>query len=163
MFANNREALNQFYRPLDDQMRTLLSLLKQWHGKRVVPGWFNGHYHKDAGGAYQKDVYPIPVISVMGLCDIEIDMDGITITSKLSTEQLQAIDWSNLKGTPFEVYGVEDYLTDYGTDQNAEELASRAIHSSEKEFFISFSLSLHAPAEQVMDVLEILYDIGFYY
>ena len=138
MFANNREELNQLYSPLDDQMRTLFSLLTGWHGRQVTHGWFNGHYHRDAAGTYQKDVYPIPVISIMGLCDIEIDMDGITITSKLSKEQLQAMDWSNLKGAPFEVYGAEDYLTDYGTEQDAQELLSRVVHSSEKEFFVSF-------------------------
>ena len=92
---NARVGLNQFYKPLNDQMRALLPLLKDWHGMKITCGWFNGHYHKDAAGEYQKDVYPIPVISVMGLCDIEIDFDGTTVTAKLSREHLEETDWSD--------------------------------------------------------------------
>ena len=160
---NSRENLNQLYSLLDDQMWALLPLLRDWHGMKITYGYYNGHYHKDAAGEYQKDVYPIPVISVMGLCDIEIDFDGTTVTAKLSREQLEETDWSDWAGIPFEVYGFEDYLLDFGTGQNAKEMRRRALASLEKEFFISFFLPPAAQTDQVMCCLESIYRKQFYY
>ncbi len=163
MSITAREELNQLYKPLDDQMRALLSLLKEWHGEKVTYGWFNSHYHKNAAGEYQKDIYPIPVISVRGLCDIEIDFDGITVTTKLSKEQIQKTDWTAFSGVPFELYGVEDYLKDYGTERAIQALSNRVRLSSEKEFFISFSLSRHIQADQVISFIKMVRDKQFYY
>ena len=71
-----RRMLNEAYLPLHTQARALEDALTGWHGHRITHGFFNGHYHKAADGQFQMDVYPIPVISVMGLCDIEMLFRG---------------------------------------------------------------------------------------
>ncbi len=120
MIQFSRNDLNSLYRPLDQKAREFIANFVKLHGGfRVTSGFFNGHFHKNEAGNYQEDVYPIPVISVMGLCNIEIDFDAITFTTKLKKGQIADFDWRKLGGVPFEVYGVEDYLSDYGSSQNS--------------------------------------------
>ena len=39
---------------------------------KLESGWYNGHYNRTEDGNWHCDSYPIPVISIKGLCDIEI-------------------------------------------------------------------------------------------
>ena len=50
-------------------------------------GFYNGHYSKDSNGEFVFEYFPIPVISVLNTCDIEIGVNEIiTITAKLKRE-----------------------------------------------------------------------------
>ena len=42
-------------------------------------GWYNGHYHKGEDGNWFRESYPIPVIGIKGICDIEIQLDKISM------------------------------------------------------------------------------------
>jgi len=59
------------------------------------------------------NVYPIPVISVQDLCDIEIDLDNVCISTKLSKQNALSFNCDKVAHLEFEVFGVEDYLADY--------------------------------------------------
>lgn len=161
---NTRDTLNRLYRPLAQKQRELTAALTRLQAQyQIVHGFFNGHFHKDAAGQYQSDAYPIPVISVMDLCDIEIDIDTVTFTSKLSKDQIVAFDWHVLDGMHFEVYGVEDYLHDYGTDQNARQISRSVLESDETEFFVSFSFPVCINSEQALALIRTLQNNCFYY
>ncbi|MBR5705255.1 MAG: hypothetical protein IKX21_04725 [Deltaproteobacteria bacterium] len=156
--------LNRLYQPLTQKQRELTTALAELQAQyRITHGFFNCHYHKDAAGQYQSDAYPIPVISVMGLCDIEVDIDAVTFTSKLSKKQIVAFDWHNLDGTHFEVYGVEDYLHDYGTDQDVWQISRSVLNSEETEFFISFSFPICVDSEHALALIRLLQSNHFYY
>jgi len=165
MLDNTRVILNQIYRPLDEKVHELISKLAKLHGGfKVTSGFYNGHYHKNNAGLYQADAYPIPVISVMGLCDIEIDFDGITVTTKLSKDQITAFDWNTFGADAhFEVYGAEDYLRDYGNERSIDEINGNVLSSVEKEFFVSFSLPMSTNGEEIMRFLRTLQKNHFYY
>ena len=164
MQGNIRESLNQLYQPLNEKLHELIAMLTKLHGGfKIASGFYNNHYHKNAAGLYQADAYPIPVISVMGLCDIEIDFDGLTVTTKLSKEQIIAFDWNAPGGVHFEVYGVENYLQDFGNDQSAGGIKDAALLSAEKEFFVSFPLPMSASGEDVIAFLMMLQKNHFYY
>ena len=161
---STREQLNRLYRQLDEKAREYISKMTRLHGDfKIESGFYNGHYHKNAEGNYQSDSYPIPVISVKGLCDIEIDFDAISITSKLSKEQIMGFDWNILGKVKFEVYGVDDYLRDYGDNYSSGEIGKAVLDSAEKEFFISFYAPLSESGEEVMKFLRRLQNSGFYY
>ena len=164
MSENKREMLNLLYRPLDDKMRELIVTLTKMHGGyKITSGFFNGHYHKNDAGLYQEDKYPIPVISIMGLCDIEIDFDGISVTTKLSKDQIVPFDWSSFGTVSFEVYGVENYLNDYGNNLNIHALKDNVLSSPEKEFFISFSFPISTSGKEVLSFFKFLQRNHFYY
>lgn len=159
-----RDQLNRFYRPIDLKAKEFTAKLVRPHsGFCAAAGFFNGHYHKNEAGKYREDAYPIPVIDVKGLCDIEIDFDSIRITTKLKKEQLLALDWSKLGGTQFEVYGVEDYLCDYGNNQELLQMNLRIVSSRETEFFVSFLLPPDYSADEAIVFLKQLHNMGFYY
>lgn len=164
MTENTREMLNQIYQPISNMSHELVGALTGLHGGyQITNGFFNGHYHRNADGEYQADAYPISVISVMGLCDIEIDFDGISVTAKLSKESIRRFDWGLLGAIPFEVYGAEQYLTDYGSNQNPDEIGNRTQLSAEREFFVSLSLPVTISGDDVLKILEVLQKNGFYY
>ena len=164
MSENKRELLNLLYQPLDDKMRELMITLSKIHGGyKITRGFFNGHSHKNDVGLYQEDQYPIPVISVIGLCDMEIDFDGITVTTKLSKDQMTDFDWNTLEDAHFEVYGVEDYLSDYGNHLNIHAIKDFVLSSPEREFFVSFSLPSDTGGEEIMSLLRMLQKNHFYY
>ena len=161
---NVREQLNRIYRPLDEKAHEYLSEMTKLHGGfEIESGFYNGHYHKNSEGNYQIDAYPIPVINVKGLCDIEIDFDGTSITSKLSKEQIISFDWNLLGNVKFEVYGVNDFLRDYGDNYSACEISESVQNSEEKEFFISFFIPVNESGESVLKLLRKLQKHGFHY
>lgn len=57
--------------------------------------------------------YPIPVIGVKDFCDIEIQFDKISASTKLNREAALAYSYEKFSEYEFEVYGVEDYLADF--------------------------------------------------
>ncbi len=159
-----REQLNRLYRSLDERAHEFVIEMTKLHGDfKIESGFYNGHYHKNSEGNYQPDSYPIPVIGVKGLCDIEIDFDGNSITSKLSKEQIISFDWSILEKVRFEVYGVNDFLRDYGDDRSAGEISGSVQNSEEKEFFVSFYYPVSESGENVLKLLRKLQKNGFYY
>lgn len=73
----------------------------------------------------------------MGLCDIEIDFDCISVTAKLSKESIQLFNRSLLR-----------------------DITSL---SAEKEFFVSLSFPVITSGDEVLKTLEFLQKNGFYY
>ena len=142
IMEGTREQLNRLYRPLDERAQEYIAEMTKLHGGfKIESGFYNGHYHKNSEGNYRPDAYPIPVISVKGLCDIEIDFDGTSITSKLSKEQIISFDWNLLGNVKFEVYGVNDFLRDYGDNYSACEI-SESVQNSDSDTCICKSVPL---------------------
>lgn len=160
----NREELNGFYKPLCNKMNDISALLKAHFAEYTAThGFFNGHYHKSQNGEYAMDFYPIPVISVMGLCDIELDYDSVTVTTKCTKNQTLEFEHTKLYGYHFEVYGVNDYLRDYGDESNTADFKELIKNSPENEFFYSFILSPNISASGVIDLLKTIQCCKFYY
>ncbi len=53
---------------------------------QLESGWYNGHYHKSEDGDWERESYPIPVVGVKGICDIEIQFDKITVSAKMKRD-----------------------------------------------------------------------------
>ena len=98
-----------------------------------------------------------------GLCDIEIDFDDITVTTKLTKSQLMDLDFVQFGEEKFEVYGLIDYLSDLGTNEDIASLKEKAKASDEKEVFISFSMPENVTGEGVLKFLRKLQKFSFYY
>lgn len=79
----------------------------------IKSAWYSGHYHKDVNGNWVKESYPISVVEVKGFCDVEIQFDKITISTKLKREVVLAYSFEKFTGYEFESYGVENYLADF--------------------------------------------------
>jgi len=127
-------------------------------------GWYNGHYHRDDDGSYFMDSYPIPVISVKGFCDIEIQFESIQITAKLSRNAALNQSYEKLKAYRFEAFGVEDYLADYYHDGlTVDDLKENIRSCDEKEIAFSFSFPFETEGKAFFEFVKLLRREGFYY
>lgn len=132
------DELNELYRPLNDRKNEITERLKQ-HGFQYTVGYYNGHYRKNEAGTYKMDYYPIPVISVTGFCDLELQFDSVDVTTKLRRTTALAYDYEPFKEYSFEAYGVEDYLADlYQAGDSLGDLRQRIALSGETEIGFSF-------------------------
>ena len=160
MYANK---LNEIYLKLDTRKRDILSKLSRNKGEfDFTYGYFNGHYVRNESGGYEMNVYPIPVISVQDLCDIEIDLDNVCISTKLSKQNALSFNYDKVAYLEFEVFGVEDYLTDYYLPGEEISTLLQKIRNSE-EIEIAYSFIFDESFIKVCDFLVFLKQNQFYY
>lgn len=126
--------------------------------------WYNGHYHKNGAGDWVRESYPIPVVSVKDLCDIELQFDIITLSTKLKRDAALSYSFEKFSGYEYEVYGVEDYLADfYHKGQTVKEMRENIIASNESEIGFSFAFPFEAEENQILEFVKLLRNEGFYY
>lgn len=154
---NARETLNAIYRPLETKRAAVQDALRPL-GLRVASAYYNGHYQKDQDGDYVRNDYPIPVVEVTGLCDIEIEPDHLSVSAKLTRERALAYDFSHLRAYTYEVYGVQDYLTDYA----GETVKDAILGSAEREIGFSFSFPFETEGKTLCAFAAFLREEGFY-
>ena len=154
----DRNSLNNVYRVLDKKAREIGATL------HCPVGYYNGHYYKGVSGEYEKAYFPIPEVTVKGLCDIEIGIDKISITTKLTRDTALAYDYGKIKGYDFEVYGVENYLEDYYTDGcTIDAMLENIRNSDEKDIGFSFSISHEMSSAEICEFVGFLRSEGFFY
>lgn len=127
-------------------------------------GWYNGHYSLGEDGEWNRDSYPIPVVSVKGLCDVEVSFTGITLTTKM--RRTQAIEYSFVKfaNYDFEAYGVADYLNNYRSKgESIEEFKKNLKGTKEREIFITFTIPEDMIGDKLYNFAKLLKREGFYY
>lgn len=152
--------LNDLYTPLVRKCHNLHKALSH-QGFPVTLGFFNGHYRRTESG-YRMDVFPIPEVTVTGLCDIEIGFDGISVSSKLTREAALRYDYSKLTDYTFEAFGVVDYLNDFYLPGDSLELFFSRIQGSH-ESEIGFSFHFPLDSKTLSDFPALLQREGFYY
>ncbi len=158
----DKQQLNEIYYPLDLKQAELNALFRG--DFRLESSWYNGHYHKDETGNWCRESYPIPVIGVKGLCDIEVPFDKISISTKLKRDAALGYPFEKLAGYEFEAYGVENYLTDfYHSGQTAQDLRENIRACNEKEIGFSFVFPLDRDGKQIFEFVKLLQQEGFYY
>ncbi|MBR3841535.1 MAG: hypothetical protein IKM20_10395 [Erysipelotrichales bacterium] len=160
----NKKEINEFYKKLYDKAKDLMNPFLLAHGKyNCKMGFYNGHYYKNYEGIYEFAFYPIPVISIVDYCDIEVDIDTISISTKLSRNQAEVFDYSLLEEYYFEAYGVENYLDDYYTkDSTIDEFIERIKTSNEQNIAFSFLLD-NVNSDELYTFVEFLVKNGFFY
>ncbi len=154
------EKLNELYQALAKKTEDLALLLSGF-GKCEY-GWYNGHFHKD-DGKWVKEYYPIPVISVKGLCDIEVGLETTTLSAKLGRDAAAQFPFETLSGCEFEVYGVQNYLSDFYRDGIATaQMRENICSSGETEIGFSFAVDRANESEQLVKLVGMMKDSGFY-
>lgn len=159
----SRELLNNAYLRLEEKRTALIHALAHPMFD-VESGWYNGHYQKNDVGEWVRDAYPIPVITVKELCDIEIQFHGLSVSTKLRRDAAIAYSFEKMMAYEFEAYGVENYLSDYyHPGQTVEELKDNLKASDETEIGFSFSFPLESEGQQILAFAKLLRQEGFYY
>lgn len=156
--------INAAYAQLEARMLAVCGSLRN-RNRMFEPecGWYNGHYSLGEGG-WVRQAYPIPVVSVKGLCDIEISFSGMTLTTKLSRARALEYSFDKLADYDFEAYGVEDYLCTLRSAGESLEAFKRNLASTvEQEIFISFTIPDDMTGDEIYNFAKLLKCEGFYY
>lgn len=157
----SRASLNEAYAGLEAKHNEIIRALTH-RIFQLESGWYNGHYQRDSDGKWVQDAYPIPVITVKGLCDIELQFDGISVSAKLKREAALAYSFDKLLDYEFEAYGVEDYLSDYyHPGQSVQELKDNIRASNEAEIGFSFSFPFEVTGQEILELVKLLSQEGF--
>lgn len=159
----SRELLNEAYLRLEAKHDEIIRALTH-RIFELESGWYNGHYQKNPDGKWVRDAYPIPVITVKGLCDIEIQFDRVSVSMKLKRDAALAYSFDKLMEYEFEAYGVEDYLSDYyHPGQTDQELKDNIKASDEAEIGFSFTFPFEVDEKQLFEFVKMLRREGFHY
>lgn len=130
----------------------------------IESGWYNGHYQRDVNGEWQRDSYPIPVIGVKGLCDLEVQFEYLSVSAKLKKDTALAYPYEKLADYTFEAYGVGDYLADYyHAGQTVQDLKDAINRSEETEIGFSFLFPFETDGKGIFEFVRMLQNEGFYY
>lgn len=118
------QQLQKIYAKLDDQQAIIYQALRRrvW---TLESGWFNGRFHKTIGDRYIREAYPIPVISIIGLCDIEVHFDKVSVLAKLERDTALA--------KCFDSFVHYDFTAASGEDDHADLLRTRHDDSGNEE------------------------------
>lgn len=155
--------LNRIYYSLDTKKKKICKVLSK-EKFSIEYGYYNGHYNRSDSGDFIMDYYPIPVISVKDLCDVEINLDRLSISSKLKRETALVYSFENFQNIKFEVFGVEDYLADYYHEgKTIEEMKESISQSDEDEIAFDFYFDFDIDVKDVLDFIKFLQTEGFYY
>lgn len=159
------EELNSIYRELDLRTQAILGHLCS---KRIFEcgcGFFSGHFYRNSKGEFVMSYFPIPVISIKNLCDIEINLDSASASTKLKKPDALKFDYEKLSGFKFEIYGVENYLDDiFRSDElPISEIVQSIKKCGEKEIGFSFEFPQSFSPEDFYGFALFLRKNAFYY
>lgn len=157
------DQLNAIYEPLEMKACQLLYGL---HHRIFDPklSYYSGHYRRAANGEYTRDSFPIPVVEVPGFCDVEINLDSVTVTAKLRRDEALVHSYEKLLKYEFEAYGVREYTHDFYTaGMTIEQLKENIRRSKEKEIGFTFRLDFDIDGERIYEFAKLLRREGFYY
>lgn len=156
----NTDCLNEIYKVLDERKDAVKTALKDYSPKS---GYYNGHYYRNDEGQYEITYYPIPVVEIRGLCDVEINLDDMSVSTKLEKRRIPSFDLSVLGNVYFECTGVDDYLADlYRSDLPRKVLLKNVERFPED--VISFCFTLEKDdLGSLVKLVSALKEHGFFY
>ena len=156
------EELNIFYSRLESKATEIVNSIYPVFSP--LWGWYNGHFHKNENGEWERESFPIPVIELSGLCDIEVSIDRITVSTKLLRNIALEYQYEKIRNMAFECYGIENYLLDFYTgDIKFDDLKKNIANSDEKEVGFSFVFNFNESTENIKNLLCFIKREGFYY
>ena len=158
-----RNTLNSIYKPVVTAAEQIKKQMETTY-ENVSLGFYNNHFHKNDAGEYTADYFPIPVITVENICDIEFDIDFVSVTSKMSKADAIYFDFNKIEKYKFEIYGVNNYLEDYYTpDDSILNILSNIKSSRENEFFFTFYFDTDTAHKKLYQLINCLSENKFYY
>lgn len=161
----NFEELNAIYEKLDKKYNCIISQFVKIHNCFTIKGgYYNHHYYKDESKKYSITFYPIPVISVDSVCDIEINMNSVTVSTKLIKSDALSFDYELIRNYNYEIYGVNEYLEDYkNLDDDIMDVLENINKSNEREIGYSFKFDFDIPPSDVYEFVKFIKNNKFYY
>lgn len=155
--------LNTAYKRLDEKAVEIANAV--FHRMFAIEcGWYNGSHYKREDGRWCEVSFPIPIITIKGLCNIEIRFDRIIVFTKQSREDVLNYSFDKFLGYEFEAYGAEDYYSEFFCIGSTIEKMKETVRKSrqkEVEFWFGFPFDTNETA--FFEFAKLIKREGFYY
>lgn len=141
-----KEILNDFYDDYNDKAISLTKLLSKTYKTSYK-------YTTE----YNKESYPLPVVSVSGLCEIVLNEYEIDINTKISKSNLLKINFDDFKNYDFDIYPINDYFNDlYEKGMSNKEVLEKIKSSNYKNFGLTFIVPLDMSNTSIRKLINLL-------
>lgn len=148
-----KEILNDFYDDYNDKAISLTKLLSKTYKTSYK-------YTTE----YNKESYPLPVVSVSGLCEIVLNEYEIDINTKISKSNLLKINFDDFKNYDFDIYPTCDYFNDlYEKGMSNKEVLEKIKSSNYKNFGLTFIVPLDMSNMSIRKLINLLKINNFKY
>lgn len=148
-----KEILNDFYDDYNDKAISLTKLLSKTYKTSYK-------YTTE----YNKESYPLPVVSVSGLCEIVLNEYEIDINTKISKSNLLKINFDDFKNYDFDIYPTGDYFNDlYEKGMSNKEVIEKIKKSNYKNFGLTFIVPLDMSNISIRKLINLLKINNFKY
>ena len=159
--ADFLKQLNEWYYRLEMKQAEIVHAL---HHRvfELESGYYNGYRRRD-GDAVVTDYFPIPVITVKGVCDVEIHPDHIEISAYRNLHDTIGYSFDKFSGCAYTVSEAEDadeILFDSKTQSPEREHILR--RSQEKKILFSFFFDFDTDGTIVYEFVKLLRRERFY-
>ncbi|NLB62013.1 MAG: hypothetical protein GX802_06335 [Clostridiales bacterium] len=158
------EMLNMVYEPIIKKKDELYNALIEV-GYNIKWGYYT-HHMISRHHEMLTELYPIPVLSIINVCDVGIDIEHIFIEGKLARSDAKKFDFSQFDEYDFDIYSVEDCTKDYYSTSagrlSAQSVKDTVLNCDEKEVIVSLYLPCDAQATEVEKLVKIMRKAGFY-
>ena len=112
-----------------------------------------------------EDNYPIPVIRLSDLCEVEIYTDVISVFTRLKRSDVQELDFSRLSGYAFEAYGYDSgSLIDFcGGSAALQDIKDNILDGNTEVADFYFDFPFDADEGEISALVTLLHDSGFFF
>lgn len=145
--------LNEIYEPLYKKAKYIYNKIID-SGYKASMGWYNMHSVK-YNDNHLMEFFPIPVITIDSIGDMGIDIDSIFIELTISKEKALKTDYDSLiENYSIEIYGAEDYLTDfYNVNMSPPDIKSKIQASNELQIHIAIYLDINTETSKLLKII----------
>lgn len=146
-------ALNEIYEPLHKKAKNIYKEIVS-RGYKASFGWYNMHSVK-CNGDYLTEFFPIPIITIDSIGDVGLDLDSTSIEVTISKEKALKIDYDDLiKNYSIEVYGVDDFLSDfYNKSMLSSEIKTNIQNSNETQIHIAAEFDVETESSKLFEFI----------
>lgn len=145
---------NAVYEPLIERAKTIRKYLESAGFIVTKIEFYNNHFIKD-NNEFVVEHYPIPIFSIIDTCDVGIDISSTWLEVKLPREKAILLDYQRLiQSFKFEVYGAENYCSDfYNSQLDPYETADRIKRSQESEICVAFDFDIDVNTDEIVKAI----------
>lgn len=179
MELNNdfKARLNELYRALVAKAQSLMREFSPLVNPDLLMSmsYLIKHYirhmykHKEESLEYaaqhSENHYPIPVIRLSGLCDVEIDADVISVFTRLKRVDMLKFDFSRLEGYSFEAYGygAGSRIDFCDCKETVQAMKDNILGSSTEVIDFYFDFPFDADEKEIFTLISRLQKAGFFF
>ena len=179
MELNNsfKASLNEFYKVLTEKAQSLMKALMPLVDSDLLMSmsYLIKHYIRnmykrkeatpDNAAQYTEDNYPIPVIRLSDLCEVEIYTDVISVFTRLKSADVKKLDFSRLEGYTFEVYGYGGgRLIDFSDGKaTLQETQKNILNSNTEVADFYFDIPFDCDESEILTLVTLLRNESFFF